>query len=235
MLNATMIIRRIEKKLGFKFMDLEITHEEIIEDIQDEPLRVFSKYYPYQETVVIDPNNHVDGFLNRFYLNTENEPIGINRMIGGSLLGANYVTGLLHPVAADMLLGDPISRQLNIDLMSFTSNPITFEYIEPGIIEIKPMYNNVKSYVIVVNVVHPKHFGTIPVGLEKEFIQYALYDIQSTLYAQRMRFSNIQTPFGSMELYLDQFSNAEDKKEELEEKFRRYSGKSGKRKKVIIA
>ena len=44
MLNATTIIRRLEKKLGFRFMDLELSHEEIIENIKDETLKVFSKY-----------------------------------------------------------------------------------------------------------------------------------------------------------------------------------------------
>lgn len=235
MLNPTTIIRRLEKKLGFRFMDLELSHEEIIENIKDETLKVFSKYHPYQETCVIDPANKVEPYDNRFYIKTQNECIGVNRLIGGSLLGANYVTGLLHPIAADMLLGDPISRQLNMDLMSFTSNPITHKYIEPGMIEIYPIYNNVRSYVLVMNVVHPDHFGTIPINLEDQFMKYALYDTQATLYSLRTRFSNISTPYGNIELYLDQFQNAEDKKEQLEESWRKYSGMNSKRKKIYIA
>ena len=231
-----MIIRRLEKKMGFKFMDLELSHDEIIENIQDEPLRTFSKYYPYQEVLVINEDtDQVEGYDNRFYLKTENEPIGVNRLIGGSLLGANYLTGILHPAAADLLLGDPISRQMNLDLMSFTSNPIVPSYIEPGIVEITPKYNNIRSYILIVNTVHPKHFGTIPINLEDEFVKLCLFDTQSALYAMRTRFSNINTPYGNMELFLDQFSSAEDKKEELLEKFRKYSGKNQKRKKIFIA
>lgn len=234
MLNATIIIRRLEKKLGFKFMDLEISHEEIIENLKDETLRTFSKYFPYQETCVVDPANRVEPYDNRFYLKTQNECININRLIGSSLLGANYVTGLLHPIAADMLLGDPISRQLNIDLMSFTSNPITFNYVEPGMIEITPIYNNVRSYIVVVNTVHPDHFGTIPINLEDEFMKYALYDTQATLYSMRMRFANIQTPYGNIEMFLDNFQNAEENKNQLEEKWRTNSHKNSKRKKIFI-
>jgi hypothetical protein len=235
MLNATIIIRRLEKKLGFKFMDFEISHEEIIENLKDETLKVFSKYFPYQETCIIDPKDKVEPYNNRFYLKVQNECIGVNRLVGGSLLGANYVTGLLHPIAADMLLGDPISRQLNIDLMSFTSNPITFKYIEPGMIEITPTYNNVRSYIVVVNTVHPDHFGTIPISLEDEFMKYALADTQSALLSMRTRFANMNTPYGNIELYLDQFQGAEDKKEQIEEKWRQNSGKNGNRKKIFIA
>lgn len=235
MLNATIIIRRLEKKLGFRFMDLEISHDEIIDNIKDETLRTFSKYFPYQETCVIDPKNKVEPYDNRFYLHTQNECLGINRLIGGSLLGANYVTGLLHPIAADMLLGDPISRQLNIDLMSFTSNPITTKYIEPGMIEIAPIYNNIQSYIVVVNVVHPDHFGTIPINLEDQFMKYALADTQSTLYTMRTRFSSINTPYGNIELFLDQFQGAEDVKTQLEEQWRVNSHKNSKRKKMWIA
>ena len=235
MLNATIIIRRLEKKLGFRFMDLELSHEEIIENIKDETLRVFSKYFPYQETCVIDPKDRVEPYENRFYLRTQNECLGINRLIGSSLLGASYVSGLLHPVAADMLLGDPISRQLNMDLMSFTSNPIVPKYIEPGMIEITPVYNNIRSYIVVVNTVHPDHFGTIPINLEDEFMKYALADTQATLYTMRTRFSSMNTPYGNIELFLDQFQGAEDKKEQIEEKWRINSHKNSTRKKIFIA
>jgi len=235
MLNATTIIRRLEKNLGFKFMDLEISHDEIIDNIKDEPLHVFSKYFPYQETCVIDPANKVEPYNNRFYVKTQNQCIGINRLIGSSLLGANYVTGLLHPVAADMLLGDPISRQLNLDLMSFTSNPITCKYVEPGMVELYPIYNNIRSYILVMNVLHPDHFGTIPINLEDEFMKYVIADTQATLYAMRQRFSNINTPYGNIELFLDRFQGAEDEKKQIEEKWRTNSHKTSTRKKIFIA
>jgi len=235
MLNASIIIRRLEKALGFKFMDVELSHDEIIENIKDETLKEFSKFFPYQEICVIDPANKVEPYDNRFFLKTQNECIGINRLVGGSLLGANYVTGLLHPIAADMLLGDPISRQLNMDLMSFTSNPITFKYIEPGMIEIMPVYNNVRSYIVVVNTVHPDTFMTIPVNLEDEFMSYAIADTKAALYPLRGRFSNLQTPYGTMELNLEQFQGAEDEKKQIIEKWRSNSGKNSKRKKMWIA
>jgi len=235
MLSATRIIQRLEKKLGYKFMDLEISHEEIIDNLKDETLRTFSKYFPYQELCVVDPENKVDGIDNRFYIGSQNECVGINRLIGGSLLGANYVTNMLHPVSMSMLLGDPISRQCNIDLLSFTSNPITFKYFEPGMIEIYPYYHNIKSYIIVANVVHPDHFGTIPINLEDEFMDYALADTKDALYTMRSRFANIQLPYGNIEMFLDQLQGAEDKKEQIKEKWRTNSHKSSHRKKIFIA
>jgi len=235
MLNATRIIRRIEKALGFKLMDVELSHEEVLDNIKDETLREFSKFFPYQEVCVVDPENKVPPYENRFWIHTQNECLGINRLIGSSLLGANYITNMLHPVAMDMLLGDPISRQLNIDLLSFTSNPITFRYHEPGQIEILPIYNNVRSYIIVANTVHPETFNTIPVGLEDEFMSYAIADTKAAIYPLRSRFQSISTPYGQMELNLDQFQNAEEEKNQIKEKWRQHAGKVSNRKKIWIA
>lgn len=235
MLSSTRIIRRLEKNLGYKFMDLEITHDEIIDNIKDETLRIFSKFFPYQERAVVSVDDRVEPYDNRYYIHTQNECIGINRFIGSSLLGANYVTGLLHPIAADMLLGDPISRQLNIDLLSFTTNPVTVQYYEPGMIEITPAYANVKCHVIVANVVHPDHFQTIPINLEDEFMKYALADTKCTLYTMRTRFQNIQTPYGNMELFLESLQNGEEEKRQLVETWRAQSHKYSKRKKIWIA
>lgn len=236
MLNSTEVIRHIEKNLGFKLTDLELSHDEILQNIRSESLITFSKYFPYQERIRIDSKNDLaEGYNNIFYLNTENEIININRIVSSSLLGANAVYDMLHPYAQNMLHGDPITRQLNMDLVSAVKNPITWSFIPPNKIEIAPSSYVTDNFIIVVNVVHPEHFGTIPTNLREIFLKLCLYDTQIALYNIRNRFSNLQTSFGNIELFIDDLRDAKDKKDELIEKMVNSSIRNPNRKKIWIA
>lgn len=54
MLTQTNVINSIELGLGYRFTDLEITHDEIMEIIKLVTIPEFSKWFPHQERVVID-------------------------------------------------------------------------------------------------------------------------------------------------------------------------------------
>jgi len=236
MLNSSLVIQYLESSLGYKFIDLEITHEEILDNIRKFTLVTFSKYFPYQERTRLDVvKDKVEGYENIFYLTAENEIINVNRIVGSSILGANAMTDMLHPTAASLLYGDPISRQMDLDIISSVKNPITFIFYPPNKVEISPCANNIGNYLVILNVVHPDHFGTIPINLQDQFLQLCLYDTQSVLYNMRSRFPTLQTSFGNIELFLDRLSDAENNKKELLEEFRKSSLKYSKRKKIIIA
>lgn len=236
MISSTELIRYLEKKLGYKFMNIEISHEEILENIRSETLITFSKYFPNQERTRINTKEDlVDGYNNRYYLKTENEIININRLIASTVLGNNVINDMLHPAAQSMLYGDPITRQMEVDMLSTVNNPTTFAFYPPNKIEIYPVVNVPDSYIIVCNVVHSKNFYTIPINLQDQFFRLALYDTQDLLYHIRNRFSNLQTTFGNIELYLDEYRDANDKRIELLEDFKKNSLKFSRRKKIFIA
>ena len=236
MLTSTNIIKYIEGRLGFRFTDIEMSHDEIIETIRRDTLYVFSKYFPYQERIKIDSvNDLVDGYKNRYYLRTENEIINVNRIVGIGTYGADAIGAYIHPAAMMNLMGDPISYQMSADILSLGHNPITFVYYPPNQIEIAPNYVMSNNYRVILNVVHPSHFGTIPTNLQREFLDLAYYDIAANLYAMRKRFNNMQTSFGALELNLDDLQDAASRREELVQRMESSSLRYGKRKKVIIA
>lgn len=233
MLTATHLLQSIELDLGYKFTNLEITHDEIMQIIISRTLPEFSKYFPYQERIRINTQTDlVPEYKNRYFLDSENEIININRLIGPSKSSpSDIIDGNPNPLTYGS--SNFLERQLIADLSSAT-NPITFEYHHPGMIEIAPITSMSSSYIIVANVMHPAHLGTIPTNMQDYFRQLASLDVKSALYLLRNRFQNMQTTFGSIELFVDDLSQAMDKREELVSRMQKSSILSSKRKKIFI-
>lgn len=238
MLTSTEVIRYIEMRLGYKFTQLEISQEEILEVIRMETLPTYSKYFPYTiNTTINTVQDLVPNTTNVFFLKSDTEIINVNRVLTNSLIGQYSTVDSIATQISPAFYSDPISRQLDRDLISSVKNPITFKFIPPNKIEITPKsILGLSSIMIQINTVHPDYFGTIPLNMREYFLKLALYDVQIMLFHIRRRFQNIQTTFGEMELFIDELQEAEDKKRELlEEKFLINSIKASNRKKLIIA
>lgn len=236
MLTPTTVLNYIEKRLGFQFTDIELSHDEILENIRKDSLVVFSKYFPHQERLHInDKRDKVPGYINRYFLHCENEIINVNRVIGLGTYGSDGLSQMIHPVAYQQLMTDPIQQQISADVLSLSKNPVTFIYYSPDQIEVAPNYATNESYIVICNVVHDKTFATIPINLQDEFCQLCYADTCMVLYSLRKRFQNMQTSFGSMELNVDDLSEGTNLRQELIEKFTTSALKYSKRKKLIIA
>lgn len=240
MLTSTKILRYIEKKLGYKFNELELDHNDIIENIKEETLPLFSKYFPFQVKHTLNTvTDLVDGESNIFNIDNEYglEIINVSRLIssGSSSLGymGEGVTAPMHPVAISCN-NDPFMGQFTSDLSSIGRNPTTFRFIYPNKLEILPSTFGNTNIAVMLNCVHPDHFGTIPMNLQEFFLKLALYDTQEALYHIRHRIVNLQTSYGSIELFIDELQSASDKREELIEKFTQSYSKTAHRKKIFI-
>lgn len=233
-LNSTSILRYIEKRLGYKFEDLEIDSEDIIENIYQESLPTFSKSFPYMVRHLINPyNDLVPTFKNRYYIKLE-EPFicfGINKvflsndMIGDDLVGMQTIN-----------TGSSYQSQLMADMISACRVPVTFDYFnEDNSVEIYP--NSITNAKILTECkcVHFKDFSTIPFTLMEEFKKLAFYDTEIALLPLRKRFSNLSTAFGNIELFIGELEEADSKRTELLELWRKNFAKSSKRKKIYIA
>jgi hypothetical protein len=229
MLNTTKILRHIEKKMGYKFNELEISPEEIIENIQEETLVTFSKYFPYQTETVISDDTKVEGTSNEYYLETEFDILGVARVHDNYTM---YAGGGLLPYSTNMV--DPMSGQWTADAISMNKNPLVYQFNHPNTVTVQPALYVMRDTKVLLNVVHPKHFGTIDTSLQDEFLKMAVLDTKEVLYQLRHRFANLQTAFGSIELFIDDLQDAPDKKEELLEKWRRNFAKRSNRKKLYI-
>lgn len=235
MVNSTVILRHLEKKLGYKFMDLEISPDDIVENIQTDTLEVFSKYFPYIVQHKINVvEDRVEGYQNRYYIKTP-LPILAVKQVYLSNMNAFDTTGMYNSgVRYCPRHNNIVDGQIMADMLSATQTPVTFNFYYPNIIEILPDQYTKGIITVDLHCVHPQDFSTIPLNLKDEFLKLCLYDTQETLYQIRHRFANLQTAFGSIELFIDDLQEAPAKKEELMEKWRRNAYKSSRRKKLYI-
>jgi len=82
--------------------------------------------------------------------------------------------------------------------------------------------------------VHPAHMETVTVAMREHFMKLAYLDVASALFPIRQRFANMNTIYGSIELFMDKLAEAKDKRDELLEKFRVNFLKDSKRKKIYM-
>lgn len=231
MLNNTKVLRHIEKKLGYKFTDLEIDENEIIDEIKQNTLRVYSKYFPYITKVDITTAEKIDGKYNRFLIDPDGlEIMSINRLITGNM---EYVDPSI--ITRPNYQADIFSSIMANDMYSMVRNPITFRFLEPNIVEVYPSVIGLTNIVLFVNAIHPDHLGTIRANMEDQFLKLAVLDVKDALYQIRHRFANLTTPYGSIELFIDDLQEAESKRDELLEVWRRQSNKNANRKRIFIA
>ncbi len=239
MLSETEVIRYAERRLGYKFMDLEITPNEMVEVVQMETLPEFSKYFPYVQQNYISDKDKVPGYDNRWRIHSPDgeEIININRVIGLdtinhlSLAGSDGVVYGTPRVGGNSM-GNPIDNQLMTDLYSLQRNPTIFHFYPPNILEITPNYSSMNNFQVLMNTVHANDFSTIPINLRKQFLQLALVDIADTILPLRQRFQNIQTTFGSIELFVDTLQEISQSRQDITEQFRQSVTKNPNRKKV---
>jgi hypothetical protein len=234
MLNLTRVLRFIETRLGYKFIDLEVDTNEIIDNIVDESLRTFSKKFPLRVRHIIDTEkDRVEGYRNRYYIKTDYEILSVAQYYGNTNNSVN--NDVVYMSGGYTNTTDYVNAQLLNDIASMVTNPTTVNYFdEDNSVEIYP--GNLGSTKVMIDIlcIHKDDFTTIPNNLEDEFKMLALYDTQIMLLPLRNRFSNLQTPFGSIELFIDQLQDAESKRDELLERWRNNYYKSPKRKKIFI-
>jgi len=226
-INPTQVLRHIERKLGASHYQLELSREDIIQTVIDETLPTFSNYFPYEHSLLIDPaQDRVEGHIGVQYLKTDFDIVGISKVL------INNVEAGLPNISS--FYSNPFDMAMQNTLESMVVNPTTYRWVSPDKIEIFPKNTLIRELLVVLKVVHPKHMKTIPMNLRDEFYKLALYDVCESLYPIRQRFSNIQTTFGSIELFMQQLEEASSKREELLEKWRSNFLKSPNRKKIFV-
>lgn len=226
-LNATSILRHIERKLGASHHLLELSQDDIIDTVVQETLPTFSNYFPYFDQLNVNPGqDNVPGHMGWYFLRTEFEVLGVSKVL------INYIESGIPNLSA--YYSNPFDMQLLSDMESAVLNPTTFKYRAPDKVEIFPKNTYIQSMYVEIKCIHPKHFQTIPMNLREEFLKLAHYDVCESLYPIRRRFQNIGTTFGSLDLFMEQLENAADKKEELLEKWKTNVLKNSNRKKLFI-
>ena len=232
MLTSTKVLRYIEKNLGYKFTELELDPDEIMDDLKMFSIKTYSKYFPYVISINQSNLTLTDNRLNKFVMNPGNdiEILSVNRVVTGNM---DYSDPSIM-LRGGSSQGDAFSSVLANDMASMVANPITFRFYPPDVIEIYPAIIGLTQLTVFINCVHPGHFATIPTNMEEQFLKFALLEAKVSLYQLRHRFSNLETPYGNIELFIEDLQEAEGKRDELIEYWRKMSPRQANRKRLYI-
>lgn len=227
------VLNYIERNFGYGFNELELNTDDILNTIRMETLPTYSKFFPYMIEHYINPDeDRVNGYDNRYYLKCEGYTVlGVAEVfITNTYYGD--IAGLGYSSAVGM---NGSEAQLIQDVLSVNRVPVTHRYNgDDNSVTIFPSGIPKHAVLAKLKVVHLDDFSSIPLNMRDEFLKLCLYDVQSAIFPLRRRFSNLQTAFGNIELFIDDLAEAPNKREELFEKWRRYSHKAANRKKIYV-
>jgi hypothetical protein len=228
-LNSTSVIRRIESELGASIHVLEASGEDILKIVREEVLPLFSIYFPYLFKKVVHPvEDAVPGHDGWYYIKTDLEVLGLTKILTDNIESGAVGLRIVN------YAGDPYDRQIEANFRSGTINPTLFEYHHPNMFEIFPKNNYFRGFLCEVKAIHPSHLQTIPPLLREEFMKACVIEVCKALYPIRHYFANMNTAFGSIELFMQKLEGAEDKREQLLQSWRENMLKNSNRKKIFV-
>jgi len=229
MLNDSKVLNHIKRNLGFPFMHLEWSDEEILEYVKESSLPEFSYYVPDVKKMPVNlqlEQNKVPGRINEFYLN---EPEGreiLNVVEVYFDQGELYALG--HPpfgVFSHFELRDwALRTEQAMTTKMFSSWDHTFEFTHPNVVRISPYpFNELKFITVEYERMQAEDFREIPNDIQELFKELALGDVMIALGRIRKRYGAgaLKTPFGEIPLESDIFDEGKEKKREVLEKLER--------------
>ena len=86
-------------------------------------------------------------------------------------------------------------------------------------IEIFTGYAMGNTYRLTIALSHAENLSTIPATVYSSFLKLATLDVKNYLYNTLIHYENLQTAYGQLSLNIDRWSNAEDDRRSLIEKW----------------
>jgi hypothetical protein len=225
MLTQARVLNYIKDNLGFNFMAIELTDQQIINFFVTYSLRTFSQYFPDVNRINMNPlleSNQVPGRGNEYYINDDEglEILSVkNIYFDRSDLYANC-----HPPIGPFSLGELKNWALDVHnagmLKMFGNYDRTFEFMHPNKVRISPTPNNIRAITIEYERIHREDLGTIPNEFQVIFCDLSLADCMISLGRIRKRYGDgtLRTPFGEIPLGSDIFEEGKELRREVLEK-----------------
>lgn len=220
----------LKTTLGIYSIPLPVPDEEFYQlVIEDMTLPDFSIYNPFKDKIMMDiKTDAVADYEDPVMIDGDSSPINNLLRIPKkysdrtilSVLGVqpyNSLSNLSMSSSFETLESyqDLAVSQGLADLASAMIPPKTFEFIPPDKIR---LYNNhVYNSKIMVEVAyqHHKELFTIPVTARSSFFKLAKLDAKIFLYNTLKHYSSITTAYGTIDLKIDDWANAESERDEL--------------------
>lgn len=232
-LTHSSLLSRLEAELGASHRLIEMAGVDLIKTVTEVTLPVFSSYYPWKVIEVVQKEDVVEGMLGHWWLKTPSEQgvavLSISKMFADTLGYPGSWSQMNPPFA------NPVDAQIAADISSSIEETPGWVFHPPEQVEIRQKWTWPSSSITFELLCeHREDLLSIQPGIREQFIQLATLDCMRLLWAKREAFQNVNSPFGSLELSVDAWRDAGQKREELLEKFKAAYAKSSSRKKIFF-
>lgn len=207
MLTQSEVLNFVKSNLGWPFMHLELTDEQILDYIVENTLKEFAYYVPQVWKIGLNLDldaNKVPGVANEFYIYDPQGLEILNVIDFYTQTGELYLHG--HPPLGPMSPGELPGWALQVEnaMMTkmFSSFDYTCEFRHPNILRISPLPSGTLGIITVeYEREQPHDLSGVPNDLHQYYKKLALADIMITIGRIRKRYGgNLRTPFGEIPL-----------------------------------
>ena len=109
--------------------------------------------------------------------------------------------------------------QAQANMLSSAAKGATFQFLPPNMIEIFSGYAMGNTYRLSIALSHAENLSTLPATCYGSFLKLATLDVKNYLYNTLIHYENLSTAYGQLSLNIDRWSNAEDDRRTLIEKW----------------
>ena len=228
-MNTSQLLTSIKMDLGIYGLRLPFDDPDkaMIDVIKLKTLKTFSTFLPQVKTVSVNLSTEVECIKEEY---TESVYVLPDIFPGQEIMYIRNITmkskllgnGFISPTfdgsieTYNMLM----MTQANADLASIAAPAITFKFEPPNKMY---LYNVATAYGMIdidFALEHAENLSTIPITAWETFYELALLDIKRFLYNAMKHYSELQTAYGTVNLRIDDWSNAESERKDLIEKMR---------------
>jgi len=233
MINISKLISSIKLELGLTAMATPFDNldEMIREIIVIRTLPVFDELYPYIVPLQIDTND-----LTQVERRSESTIYRLPDVFGEATImmithmeplfdenrySHDYNTSLFSYGVTPCIYGyqELMLAQAQANMLSTASKGATFQFIPPNMIEIFSGYAMGNTFRLSVALSHAENLSTLPATCYTSFHKLASFDVKAYLYNTLIHYENLSTAYGQLSLNIDRWSNAEDDRRALLEKW----------------
>lgn len=220
----TSILKHVKRKLGIISWYLPVEEEDLLDVIREETLKTFSIFYPLEYDFRLDLKKDVINEHEKIYhLDFDKLPANCSFVDINKITFYRYNEPyLLSPFSSSTNFIELIEENLNNNLMSTIDTPVaTFKFIPPNKLQLFNFYFvDVGSLIIKLFITHPDNLSTLPPTVMTFFKKLAVLDIKAFLYNMLKHYTNIETAYGTIDLKIDDWAEAESLREEMVDKLK---------------
>jgi len=237
--NLNYVMDTIYMRMGGLCRTVEVKGMDMATIIVYQAIPLYSKYFPKEDIVIINPSAQVPGREGFYYVKSDTPIMSVSRAIGlmdtrstmGTMAGYNAGRNLstvdtiqtMCSITGSATLSYTLIDHFNLNNYAAASTlPITTRFHPPNIVEFFPK-QDYQGAGLVLFTMHKNTLETIGWNMADEFTTCAWLVYVQALKAIFKKYEKIQSIFGEINLDMEQFNSVESDLKDLQEKWRKYS------------